>query len=150
MSALPDSALVVDCETTGLRAGTRLIELGAVWCSAGALSGHWSAALDGSDDALREALRALRERASDATVVMHNAGFDLRVLSSEAARVGVENPVRSVLCTRRIAQRVLKGLGSFDLQTVALALGIIEPVRHRALADATLTARVYEALRTIG
>lgn len=148
---MPDSALVVDCETTGLRAGTRLIELGAVWCSAGVLSGHWSAALDGSDDAsLRESLRALRDRAWGRTVVMHNAGFDLRVLSSEAARVGVENPVRSVLCTRRIAQRVMTGLSSFDLQTVALALGIIEPVRHRALADAELTAKVYEALRSRG
>jgi DNA polymerase-3 subunit epsilon len=83
------------------------------------------------------------------TVVMHNGGFDLRVLSSESARLGVDHPVRRVLCTRRIAQRVLKGLSSFDLQTVARAVGISEPVQHRALADAVITARVYEALRSM-
>jgi DNA polymerase III epsilon subunit-like protein len=81
---------------------------------------------------------------------MHNAGFDLRGLSREAARLGVENPVRRALCTRRIAQRALPGLSSYDLQSVARALGMRESVEHRALADAVMTARVYEAMRARG
>ena len=147
----PRRVIVVDIETTGVRAGARITEIAAITSDAGELCDPWSVELAGSDDdALREALKTLRERIADTTAVMHNAGFDLRALSSEAARVGVANPIRRALCTRRIAQRALRDCSGFDLQSVARALGFKERVEHRALSDATLTARVYEALRSRG
>ena len=146
----PSQVGVVDLETSGLRLRSCVREVAVVESDRGVVVRAWSAAIaPGDDDALREALDALRGFIGERTTVMHNAGFDLRVLSMHAQRLGCASPIRAARCTRAMAQRVIPGLSAFDLQTVARAVGIEERVQHTALADAALTANVYERLRLL-
>jgi DNA polymerase III epsilon subunit-like protein len=153
MAPLPSDVWAVDVETTGLDSRARIVEVAAVHSREGSIVEQWSAVIGEPDEHgrldVRAALRALGERVRDVPVVMHNAGFDLRMISVEAQRVAVANPIRRSLCTLGVARRVLVGLPSYDLGAVARAVGLTCVIEHRALPDALVTARVYERLRSM-
>lgn len=75
--------------------------------------------------------------------VAHNVGFDWRFLSSElkrCRRVALEGPR---ICTVRLAKKLIPGLKSRSLDSVAQYFGVEIEERHRAGADARATAKVF-------
>ena len=156
--------VVVDLETTGLAAAHAVIlEIGAVRVSRLQVVDHFETlvrpagklpqsivALTGiSDEAVAEAptpRRALRSfrRWLDATpgapFVAHNAAFDHGFVSR--AFVQWDFPAYSgpVLCTCKLARRLIPELGRYNLDHLCAHLGISNSARHRALGDAKATA----------
>jgi DNA polymerase-3 subunit epsilon len=166
---------VVDVETTGLStASDAIIEIGAVrvesLCATSRFEtlvrppgpGPLSAAiiaLTGIDDArlgpappshraLASFARWLGE-ARGAPWVAHNARFDSTFLRRAFERQGGRAPAVAVLCTQRLARRLLPRLGRYDLDHVCAVFGVRNRARHRALGDAEATARVWIELLAI-
>jgi DNA polymerase III epsilon subunit family exonuclease len=169
--------VVVDLETTGVSAERdAIVEIGAVRVSrlravdsfqtllrepgAPPLSKAITA-LTGIDAALLEeappaprALAAFRlwlAAAPRAPFVAHNAAFDARFTQRALDAHGLP-PLRvPILCTRKLARRILPRLGRYDLDHLCAHFGIANASRHRALGDAQVTARalielLHEAL----
>lgn len=169
--------VVVDLETSGVRAERdAIIEIGAVRVfrltavdsfhtllqtpDATPLSPAITS-LTGIDAALLEsapsaasALAAFRHwlaGAPRAPFVAHNAAFDARFTQRAFHAQGLP-PLRvPVLCTCKLARRILPRLGRYDLDHVCAHFGIANGARHRALGDAEATARalielLHEAL----
>ncbi len=80
-------------------------------------------------------------------IVGHNVGFDLGFLAYEAEHAGLSAlfPLDGV-DTIALARRFVPGLRRASLDRVATALHIPIHTRHRALADAQLTANVFALL----
>jgi len=75
--------------------------------------------------------------------VAHNAGFDWRFVSAELKRTrgfALDGPR---ICTVRLSRRLIKGLKSRSLDSVAEYFGVEIEERHRAAGDARATARVF-------
>jgi DNA polymerase-3 subunit epsilon len=160
---------VVDIETTGLStASDAIIEIGAVRVESLSVTSRFETlvrppgpgplsaaiiALTGIDDGLlgpaphaHRALarfgRWLRE-ARGAPWVAHNARFDSTFLRRAFEGQGARAPAVAVLCTQRLARRLLPRLGRYDLDHVCARFGVRNRARHRALGDADATARVW-------
>src|SRR5207244_13447286 len=86
---------------------------------------------------LAEVLPRFVEFAGTAVLVAHNAAFDMGHL--RAAGAPLDAPV---LCTIRLARRLLPELRRRSLDAVAAALGIACFGRHRALPDARIAAEI--------
>ncbi|HKE11292.1 MAG TPA: exonuclease domain-containing protein [Myxococcota bacterium] len=162
--------VVVDLETTGLSPRTcSILEIGAVRVAAvGATEGFATLvnpqvpippairAFTGIDDAmvagappLAEALRAFLgwlAQFPGAPLVAHNASFDAGFLVRGLAGSGLPPLARDVLCTRRLAKRVLPELRRLGLQPLSYHFGVVNRAPHRALGDAEATADVLLCL----
>lgn len=159
--------VVVDLETTGggpLDSG--ITEIGAVRVRSGRLVDRFSTlvnprrriqpfvvTLTGITDAMvREAppievvLPEFLEFAGDAVLVAHNAAFDLGHLGRALGAIDGRTITNPVLCTLRLARRLLPHLKRRNLDAVAADLGIECARRHRALDDAEITAEVLTVL----
>lgn len=82
---------------------------------------------------------------ADATLVIHNAGFDMGFINMELGRVGIPAiPQTQVLDTLALARRKHPG-GSASLDALCSRYGIDNSrrTRHGALLDAELLAEVY-------
>ncbi len=156
--------VVVDLETTGLGAGASILEIGAVRLSAlqivdrfetlvrppGRLS-RAIVALTGIRDEMvaqappqRRALRSFArwlDRTPAAPFVAHNAPFDHGFVSRALELCGLPPYRGVVLCTRKLARRLLPELGRYDLDHLCAHFGVSNRARHRALGDAEATAR---------
>jgi DNA polymerase-3 subunit epsilon len=78
----------------------------------------------------------LEALARGATIVAHNAPFDLAFLRMELARAGLPAPANEVLDTRNLARAAFPGLPSYKLGSLAAHFGIPPGRSHRALDDA--------------
>jgi DNA polymerase-3 subunit epsilon len=156
---------VVDLETTGLAADrAHILEIGAVRVAGLRRVGAFASlirppgriprsitALTGIDaatlvDAPRPA-RALRRfrnwlrRGEPAPFVAHNASFDARFVARALRDRGLEPYRAPVLCTRRLARRLVPELGRYDLDHLCAHFGISNAGRHRGPGDADATAQ---------
>lgn len=167
--------VVVDLETTGGRARTgpdgsydSITEIGAVKVRGGEVLGEFATLVDpgrtippqiveltGITSAMvRDAptidvvLPMFLEFAHGAVLVAHNAGFDTGFLSAAAQRCGIPWPRPPVLCTVRLARRVLSRdeAPSVRLSALARLVGSTTAPTHRALDDARATVDVLHAL----
>src|SRR3989442_5934525 len=155
--------VVIDVETTGLKPGIAAItEVAAVRVETGRLGTEFHTLvnpgrrvpaaitqLTGITDAmLRDQPRIevvfpqLHALLGSAVIVAHNADFDLGFLNFDARRLFSAPLLNPVLCTRRLARRLLPGQRSCSLDAVAARLGVSCAARHRALGDARITAEV--------
>ena len=89
-------------------------------------------------------LAAILSRAE--RVVAQNAPFDRSVLEQTLRRQGVEPPALSWECTVARGRLLLPGLSNHRLTTLCMHFGITLTRHHDALADATATARLAEAM----
>jgi DNA polymerase III epsilon subunit family exonuclease len=159
--------VVVDVETTGTRVGAaRLTEVGAVRVRAGhrvetferlvdpglpvpsavtRLTGISAAMLQGAPPFARIAVEWL-DFLGNGVLVAHNAPFDCSFLNQELIRCGEAPPANPVLCSVRLARRLLPDLRSHSLDSLARHLGLRFRQRHRALGDAEVTAQVLLVL----
>jgi DNA polymerase-3 subunit epsilon len=94
-------------------------------------------------DALADGvLRALAGR----VFVAHNARFDWAFLSAEVRRARAFRLAGPLLCTVRLARRLLPHLGSRSLDSLSDYFGLENAARHRAAGDALATAEVLDRL----
>ena len=167
--------VVVDLETTGGRSKAGpdgsfdgITEIGAVKVRGGEVLGEFATLVDpqrgippqivqltGITTAMvRDAptiaavLPMFLEFAHGTVLVAHNAGFDISFLKAAAARCGIAWPRPPVLCTVRLARRVLsrEEAPSVRLATLARLVGAATQPTHRALDDARATVDVLHAL----
>jgi len=157
--------VVVDLETTGLDVdGASIIEIGAVRVSQLRIVDRFETllrpprklpraivALTGISDAMvaeapteRRAMRSFArwlDRTPTAPFVAHNASFDHRFVSRALDSCGLPPYRGAVLCTRKLARRLIPELGRYNLDHLCAHFGVSNRARHRALGDADATAR---------
>ena len=164
--------VVVDLETTGGRASGEghdaITEIGAVKVRGGAVLGELATlvdpgrgippqivALTGITSAMvcnaptiDSVLPAFLEFSRGAVLVAHNAGFDIGFLRAAAERCQITWPRLPVLCTVRLARRVLTRDEAPSVRLAALArlFGAATTPTHRALDDARATVDVLHGL----
>ena len=167
--------VVVDLETTGGRArstdGTpadAITEIGAVKVRGGVVLGEFAILVDpqrsippqivqltGITSAMvcdaptiDAVLPMFMEFAGDSVLVAHNAGFDIGFLKAAAERCEIPWPRPQVLCTVRLARRVLSREEAPSVRLAALArlFAVASQPTHRALDDARATVEVLHAL----
>ncbi len=73
-----------------------------------------------------------------AVLLAHNSRFDLRMLSAEAERNGLDQPLKGddVLNTLKLARTLFPDAGSYSMEKLAEYFGFESKTFHRALADA--------------
>lgn len=164
--------VVVDLETTGGRAtGDRpdaITEIGAVKVRGGEVLGELATlvdpgcaippqivALTGITTAMvcaapriETVLPAFLEFARGSVLVAHNAGFDIGFLRAAAEQCGLTWPRPPVLCTVKLARRVLtrEEAPSVRLSALAQLFRATTTPTHRALDDARATVDVLHGL----
>lgn len=77
--------------------------------------------------------------------VAHNAHFDYSFLKKEFEQVGIAWQTKK-LCTVRLSRKIIPGLRSYSLGSLAESLGIKILNRHRAGGDAEATVKVFNML----
>ncbi|ORI16867.1 hypothetical protein BJD99_10195 [Rhodococcus sp. 1163] len=161
--------VVVDLETTGGSADTEAItEIGAVKVRGGEVIGEFATLVDpgraippfiveltGITSAMlidapriERVLPGFLEFARGAVLVAHNAGFDTGFLRAAASRLDIAWPKFQVLCTVKLARRVLTRdeAPSVKLSALASLFDVGTTPTHRALDDARATVDVLHAL----
>ena len=162
-------AVVLDTETTGLDPRTaRLVEVGAVRLAGGAVRadevfqrfvrqdgplpaaakavhGIGDAELAGAP-AFAEVRTELERFIDGRPVIGHTIGFDLAVFRRECERARLAPAAWRVIDTRLLAEIANPQLAEFSLEVLAAWLGVAVTHRHRAVADAKLTAAIFLAL----
>src|SRR4051794_13102642 len=155
--------VALDVETTGLRADQhRVIEIGIARYSNGRCSERYSTLLNperrlpeyirkltGITDSeliaaprFGEVAESVLELIGDYPIVGHNIGFDIAFLNAELRRITRPPVTNPTIDTVPMAMRVLGRTMRPSLDRVAHALGMPVRDKHRALADAELTAAV--------
>lgn len=161
--------VVVDLETTGGRAGVDVItEIGAVKIRCGVVLGELATLVDAGQPvppmiteltgissamlvgapSVRTVLPSFLEFAAGAVLVAHNAPFDIGFLRAACERQQVAWPRPPVLCTVKLARRVLNRQEAPSVRLSALAelFATTATPNHRALHDARATVEVLHAL----
>ncbi|MBN2168920.1 MAG: WYL domain-containing protein [Actinobacteria bacterium] len=152
----------VDVETSGFRSN-RLVEIGAIKFG---LNGELedlqtlvnpcegispsATKIHGiTDDMVRNAgyacdvLPGLVNFMNGCAVVAHNAIFDVRAIDCELARAGCDPPENPVVCTLRLARRLIPGLESYRLESLAGRFDVHPGDLHNALPDARACMLIF-------
>jgi len=95
--------------------------------------------------AFEEIAEDLFKRLEGKIFVAHNAHFDYSFLKKEFEQVGI-NWQSKKLCTVRLSRKIIPGLRSYSLGSLAESLGIEITNRHRAGGDAAATAKIFDHL----
>jgi len=160
---LSNGFVVFDIETTGLSpVGDRIIELGLIRTDhQGTPVGYWSTLINPKMPVRATEIHGIKDRdvataptfdecadelfkkLQGQVLVAHNASFDYSFIQMELARAGWELPSVPVVCTMLESKHFLPGLSRKRLVDCVEALGIDQPVMHRALGDASLAAAVF-------
>ena len=74
--------------------------------------------------------------------VAHNASFDWRFVTHEIERADAIVPPTRVLCTVRLARKVLPEVSSRSLDALTYYFGLENDARHRAYGDARVTVDI--------
>ncbi|MGA9872431.1 MAG: DEDD exonuclease domain-containing protein, partial [Rhodococcus sp. (in: high G+C Gram-positive bacteria)] len=161
--------VVVDLETTGGSADTEAItEIGAVKVRGGQVVGEFATLVDpgrsippfiveltGITTAMligapriERVLPSFLEFAHGSVLVAHNARFDTAFLRAAASRLDIAWPKFQVLCTVKLARRVLARdeAPSVKLSALSSLFQVSTQPTHRALDDARATVDVLHAL----
>jgi DNA polymerase III epsilon subunit family exonuclease len=78
--------------------------------------------------------------------VAHNAGFDWNFLAAEMTRVNAPVPRAPILCTIRLARKLVPEVRSKSLDALTFFFNIRNEARHRAFGDARATAVVLHRM----
>jgi DNA polymerase III epsilon subunit family exonuclease len=165
---LPDTFIVFDLETTGLKAElNEIIEVAAIRFKKGTtthdtfqslvkpkkaipkkiieITGITQAMLDDEGRPIDEVLEEFRSFVGDLRLVTFNAEFDMGFLQTAAERTGKSPFDNPVSCVLKMARRAWPQRKSFRLDDLAKDGNINEGKAHRALEDARRALIVYAA-----
>lgn len=159
---------VVDVETTGSRAGRgdRITEIAVVTLTDGEIATAFetlvnpgrpippavttvtriTAAMVRDQPRFEEVADEVVAALAGRVFVGHNVRFDWHFVSAEVGRardLALDGPR---VCTRLLARRLIPGLRSRSLDSVAAYFGVEITARHRAGGDARATARILRRL----
>ncbi len=161
---MPEEYVIVDIETTGLsKYYHKITEIAAVKVRNGKKVGEFQSLvnpevpiprfitrLTGIDDemvkdapTIDEVMPRFLKFLGNGVLVAHNATFDYGFLHENALEhlgKGLEN---EILCTRKLANRLLPELPSKRLGAICEHLGIINEQAHRAMGDVNATVEVF-------
>lgn len=98
-----------------------------------------------SAPAFNEIAPQVFEKLDGKVFVAHNAHFDYSFLKKEFEQAGINWQARK-LCTVRLSRKIIPGLRSYSLGSLAESLGIEITNRHRAKGDASATVRIFDQL----
>jgi len=162
-----DSPIVVlDFESTGLNtARARIIEIGAVKLGKNGIEDEFEMLVDpgepvpekivgltGISDTMlagqpkaEEALPKLMEFIGDCPIAAHNSSFDAALLRTELKRLGMEMNC-PVMDTLTFARKIYPELKSYRLGALCKHLGVSLKNAHRAVHDATATAKCLKRM----
>ncbi|MEJ2859363.1 MULTISPECIES: DEDD exonuclease domain-containing protein [unclassified Saccharothrix] len=167
---LRDTTFVVfDLETTGgSNTEDAVTEIGAVKVRGGEVLGTFSTLVDPERGippqvvaltgitqfmvtgapTLATVLPAFLEFAAGAVLVAHNSGFDVGFIKAACERHGYRWPKPTVVCTVKLARRVLSRdeAPSCRLSALAQLFNVSTTPNHRALTDAQATVEVLHHL----
>jgi DNA polymerase-3 subunit epsilon len=156
--------VVLDFETTGLSAkNSKVLEIGMVKIEKGEITDTYSAFInpimpvpyqitlltgitreDVTDAPIFEELAyEILDFIGDSTLVAHNAPFDYSFLKAEFNFAGIDISHIQIICTLKIAKRILPGLKSKSLSALRKHYGLLHKNVHRALGDANVTAKIF-------
>jgi DNA polymerase-3 subunit alpha (Gram-positive type) len=90
----------------------------------------------------REIAPSIAEFMGDSIFTAHNASFDLGFVNSTLVKGSLPALSCEVLCTCKLARRLMPRLKSKSLGPLAMAMGINNHQRHRAAGDAYTTAQI--------
>jgi DNA polymerase III epsilon subunit family exonuclease len=94
----------------------------------------------------QEVAAEVRGVVAGAVFVAHNASFDWRFLSTEL-EWAEGMPLRGrVICTVRLARRVVPETSRRSLDALQDYFGVHNPARHRAFGDARATAHIFRRM----
>jgi len=154
---------MLDFETTGLSPaqGARITEVAALRIVNGeiverfvslincdveippeitALTGISQAMVDTAPP-VAQVLPTLLEFIGTQPLAAHNASFDAKFLAAESQRLGLQSNYSELVCSLLLSRRLLPGLTSYRLASVAASEGIrFGGHAHRAEADAEVSA----------
>ncbi|MCW8808926.1 MAG: 3'-5' exonuclease [Rhodanobacter sp.] len=157
--------VMLDFETTGLSAagGDRITEVAALRIVDGVVAERYVTlincgvripsfvtALTGISQRMvdkappvAQVLPQLLDFIGDDVLAAHNASFDARFLLAESERQGLSPRHRGLICSLKLARRMLPGHASYKLGGLAHALNIsYRGSAHRAEADAEVSTRL--------
>ena len=95
-----------------------------------------------SQEKIEKTLPGFMNFLGGSVIAAHHAPFDFKFLESEVWRVKRHRLNNPVVCTCKLARRILAFLPSKGLDSVTRFLGITVNGRHRALGDAEATAKL--------
>ena len=157
--------VVTDTETTGSKQGRdRIIELGAVKVKHGEITDRFQALVNPERtvpksiqrltgittpmvmDAppMAEVMPAYLDFLGDGVLVAHNLSFDKRFLNAELQALHREPLPNKMLCSLKLARRLLPGLKSRGLSALSSFYNVRVNGRHRALGDAEATGIIFK------
>lgn len=92
-----------------------------------------------------EAIKDIRDYLADATLVAHNAQFDINFVNEKLDKYGFEQISNPVIDTMIVARMVDQKAKRFRLENVATRYGVVydSTVAHRADYDADILAKVW-------
>ena len=92
-----------------------------------------------------EVAKHLVELTAGRIFVAHNAMFDYSFIKEEFKRLGYDYK-RKVMCTVKLARKLIPGHRSYSLGNICADLQIDINGRHRAAGDAFATVKLFELL----
>lgn len=113
------------------------------------LTGLTRTQLDVSGVPIQGVLQELFERTKYRNAIFYHANFDCLFLESACRQNGLPTPEFRIIDAMQFAKSKLKGLTNYKLETVAKALDIAAPQKHRAIADCKLLLEVWKKLNEI-
>ena len=164
-STVPDSYVVIDIETTGVRpAEDEIIELAAIRIEGSKVTGEFHQLIR-SDHALPDEIvkltgitdEELREHGEclstvlprflafigQSTLVSHNAAFDQQFLFTACRRLNLQLFHNQLIDTLALSRRKVKDVPNYRLESLASHFRLVSDHPHRALSDCYTT---YELL----
>ncbi len=162
--SLDDEYVVFDIETTGFNPKTcKIIEIGAVKIVNGEVVDRFSEFInpqvpipyriteltDIRDDMVVDAptidviLPKFMEFCKGSVLVAHNAGFDTSFIKYNCKQLGLTYDYTHV-DTIEVARYLHPNMARFNLDAVCKAENVVNEHHHRAVADAEVTAKIFE------
>src|SRR5688572_18569954 len=92
-----------------------------------------------------EVAEEIFRRLNGKVFVAHNAHFDYSFLKKEFEQAAI-NWQSKKLCTVRLSRKIIPGLRSYSLGSLAESLGVKIPNRHRAGGDVAATSEIFDLL----
>jgi DNA polymerase-3 subunit epsilon len=155
---------VFDFETTGVSArNDKVIEIGIVKISKGKIVDTYSSFInpgrlvppfitnltgittsDVQDSPYFEDIyNSIKEFVGDTVLVAHNLSFDYSFLKHECSSANLDMPGNNAVCTLKLAKKLYPHLPSKSLGNLIKVFKIKHRNVHRALGDATATAKLF-------